>query len=114
MNDERRKGKKMCAVSSDYRPRSMGVLCQEALEILRHPDHTSFLSCNQIGEMLFRDATYRGSAPYALIAGKVLKRLAAAGLAKISGRSFAGQWYTGWEITDAGRRCDYQSRNNER
>lgn len=102
----------MKAVCDDYKPRSMEVLCQEALEILRAS--ASLMRCSFIGEQLFRDATFRGSCPFARIAGKVVRRLREAGLAEIQiGRGgHASAW--GWSVTCKGRRTDYTIRKVRR
>ncbi len=84
----------MKAVPDDYQTRPMHVLCEEALEQLR--DATEPRRCGYIGEQLFWDATHRGSAPFARIAGKVMKRLKDAGLAEWSNG--------GWVISEAGRK----------
>lgn len=94
----------MRAVQDDYKQRSMETLCQEALEILRAS--SSLVGCSYMGEQLFRDATFRGSCPFARIAGKILKRLKDAGLAENSaGRYNASAW--GWQVTGKGRRTNY-------
>lgn len=95
----------MKAVADDYKSRSMCVLCQDALEILRSAGGQS-IRCGRLSDELFADATHRGSAPFARIAGKVTRRLKDAGLATWQ-VSVLGGW-GGWVVTDVGRRCDYQ------
>lgn len=90
----------MKAVSDEYEPRSMDALCGEALEILRANDGQA-LGCGFIGSKLFRDARHRGSAPFARLAGKVMARLKAKGLAEY--RMARDRRY-GWTVTPAGRR----------
>ena len=91
----------MKATPDGYRPRPMKILCQEALEILRESDDP--LRCGYLGDRLFREAVHRGSAPFARIAGKVMRRLEKVGLAEYGNRGDV--W--GWRVTAAGRRCDY-------
>ncbi len=95
----------MKAVDDDYKPRTMAILCQEALEFLRKQGGKP-VGCGYVGEQLFFHASHRGSAPFARIAGKVLKRLKDAGLA--SGGMSRGYDWPGWHVTDAGRNHDYQ------
>lgn len=93
----------MQAVRDDYKRRSMCLLCQDALEILREIKHGP-VRCGYIGGRLFWDAAHhRGSAPFTRIAGKVLKRLEHAGLAEWQ----RNQNFGGWVVTAAGRICDY-------
>lgn len=92
----------MKAVPDNYQARPMHVLCQEALEMLREADGQP-LRCGYIGSHLFWAATHRGSAPFARIAGKVVRRLDRAGLAVSS----ISHGYGGWVVTAAGRRCNY-------
>jgi len=96
------------AVSDDYKSRSMRVLCQDALEILRNA-HGQSIRCGRLGDELFADATHRGPAPFARIAGKVTRRLEAAGLATWQ-VSFPGS-RGGWVVTDLGRRCNYEPKD---
>lgn len=91
----------MKAVSDNYQVRPMHILCGEVLEILRSNDGRP-IRCGHIGEQLFHDAIHRGSAPFARIAGKVMKRLKRSGLVKWSSTE-----YGGWELTARGRRCDH-------
>jgi len=65
----------MKAVSKSYKRRTIEQLADEAFEILRKQNRLA--SCAYVGEQLFRDdvQTMRGSAPFARIAGKVLRKL---------------------------------------
>lgn len=94
----------MRAVKDDYQSRTMPVLCEEALAILCDVESGKWLRCSYIGEQLFRDAYFRGSCPFARIAGKVLKRLEAIGLARSHGEVVGGQYRFGWAATSRGRR----------
>jgi len=79
-------------VRRDYQKRTMDELTDECLDIIKA--QPTGLRCGMIGEQLFRGtATFQGSAPYARLAGKVMLRLQAAGLARYAiGRGNAG-WY---------------------
>lgn len=102
----------MRAVKDDYKPRSMETLCQEALEILRASPVS--MRCTYIGEQLFHDAShFRGSAPFARIAGKIMKRLAEAGLAEDHCFIVGGRYYSGWRATHKGRLCNYMERKSD-
>jgi len=98
----------MQAVRDDYEPRSMQALCQEALQLLRKQAPGRLSHCAHIGEQLFFSARHRGSCPFARIAGKVMKRLKDAGLAKRDMQRVAGRMTYGWVVTAAGRETDYQ------
>lgn len=95
----------MKSTPPDYKRRSMAVLCQEALEILREY-HGQPLGCGLIGGQLFRESTQRGSAPFARLAGKVMKRLECAGLVRY-GRARRSHW-AGWLVTAVGLHTDYE------
>jgi hypothetical protein len=86
----------MKATDDTYRKRSLDELGVEALAILqRQPG----LRCGALGEALFREATHRGSAPFARLAGRVMKKLERRGLAEE--RSDGNGW-SGWHaIEDA-------------
>ena len=94
----------MKAVPNDYQTRPMTQLCQDALEILRETEHGP-VRCGYIGNKLFPDAIHRGSAPFARIAGKVMKRLEHAGYAEWQRD---GTGWGGWIVTPAGQLCDYR------
>ena len=64
----------MRAVADEYEPRSLDQLEQDALAILLRFEGQA-LSCGSIGDLLFKEATHRGSARFARIAGKVMRRL---------------------------------------
>ena len=85
----------MKATPDNYKPRSMPVLCQEALAVLR--DANQPLRCGYIGERLFPDAIHRGSAPFARIAGKVVRRLESQGL--VAWEQNANSGFGGWVLT---------------
>ena len=89
------------AIPDDYKLRTMAVLCQEALEFLRGRDGNPY-SCAQIGYELFG-----GDGSFALIAGKVMKRLKDAGLVTLD--LGHGRW-SGWIVTDMGRTRDYEEK----
>ncbi|MBC8867793.1 MAG: hypothetical protein H8E44_00150 [Planctomycetes bacterium] len=71
----------MKAVGDTYRKRSMDELADLAIEILRQHNGQP-LGCGYIGERLFPGAIHRGSAPFARIAGRAMKRLERDGKAK--------------------------------
>lgn len=63
----------MKAVAEDYKKRSLDELADEAMEIIRR---NPGVRCGYIGERLFADAPHhRGTAPFARIAGRVMKKL---------------------------------------
>lgn len=79
----------MRATKDGYKRRTIEQLADEAFELLRKTDRLA--SCAWIGEQLFRDeAHFRGSAPFARIAGKVMRRL------KAQGRAIWTVDATGW------------------
>ena len=84
----------MRAVGADYQPRTMDQLEAAAILVLeRYRGQT--VRCGLIGEQMFPDAIHRGSAPFARIAGKVMRRLEAKGKAhhgKLHSRGEYG-WY---------------------
>lgn len=80
----------MRAVDDDYSKRSMDELAEHALQIITEQPG---LRCGGIGDQLFRDvATLRGSAPFARLAGKVMRKLEREGKAYYCGKGFGG-WY---------------------
>ena len=93
----------MRSVSDNYQSRSMVVLCGEALAILCDASRDDWLRCSYIGRQLFRDAHCRGSAPFARIAGKVMRRLEAAGFARREFKVIGKYYNFGWSVTAAGR-----------
>ncbi len=93
----------MKSTPDDYQPRPMDVLCQSALEILREADGHP-IRCGYIGGLLFPDAIHRGSAPFARIVGKAMRRLDSSGLAV-----WRATGCCGWVVTVSGRKCDYSS-----
>ena len=90
----------MKAVSNDYQPRTMDELEHDALLVL---SRDRLMRCGSIGERIFGDhvVTWRGSAPFARIAGKVMRRLEKRGLA-VTRANRHGDW--GWCLTLAGQR----------
>lgn len=80
------------SVHEAYRKRTMAELADEAIAIIiKQPG----LRCGQIGDELFGDhAVLIGSAPYARLAGRVMKRLERQNLAfyQIRRDGFGG-WY---------------------
>ena len=93
----------MKATPDNYKPRAMPTLCQDALEMLR--EATWPVRCGYIGNELFPDAIHRGSAPFARIAGKVVRKLEAAGLIEYL-QDTTG--FGGWVVTALGRKSDYR------
>lgn len=87
----------MKAVNDGYKKRSMIELELEVLNVLRNNIDRP-VRCGWIGEQIFKDHVdfYRGSAPFARIAGKITKRLEKKGFAKWSGG--------GWMLTEKGKR----------
>lgn len=68
-----------------YKPRSIDELAAEALKVILK---TPGVRCGYIGDELFGDhGRLSGSAPYARIAGKVMKKLESEGLAYYNGGS---------------------------
>lgn len=66
----------------------MEELEELALEAIRQQPG---LRCGGIGDRLFKHISYmKGSAPYARLAGKVMKRLEARGLAYYDSKGFGG------------------------
>ena len=83
----------MRAVSDEYNKRSMQELADDALEIIKRQPG---LRCGGIGDELFPDGTIlRGSAPFARIAGKVMRILQTDGRAvyKSQSNDRLGGWY---------------------
>jgi len=93
----------MQVVRDDYERRSMDELEVEAIEILGKAGHT--LRCGYIGERLFHDHVdfIRGSAPFARIAGKVMKRLEKKDLARYGMLNGRGEF--GWHLTPKGQKA---------
>ncbi len=90
----------MKAVADDYTPRTMAQLEEQALELLRTCPHPT-VGCGWIGRQIFAGAHQRGSAPFARIAGKVMRRLQKRGLVAYGvahGRSERDDTY-GWYAT---------------
>lgn len=88
----------MRSTSKEYKRRTIEQLADEAFELLRKTDRLA--SCAWIGEQLFRDEveTMRGSAPFARIAGKVLRKLKAQGRAIWTVDAMG---WSGWKAIDA-------------
>lgn len=80
----------MKAVSESYETRSMDELGLAALEILRR---SPGLRCGSIGGYLFAGAHHRGSAPFARLAGRVMRRLEKSGRAVFIIENGWGGWY---------------------
>ena len=84
----------MRAVSDDYQPRTLDELADQALLILGEQGD---MRCGLLGSLLFKDAArLRGSAPFARIAGKVVRRLLDRGHAGCTNKGT-------WELTYRGR-----------
>lgn len=78
-------------VKRDYMSRTMDQLADEALEIIRK---TPGLRCGTIGDHLFGDhARLLGTAPYARITGKVMRKLEREGKAVYR---LAADGWDGW------------------
>lgn len=65
----------MKATRDDYRKRSLAELADEAFLILKASQHNLPMSAARVGEQLFSAAVHRGTAPFARIAGRVLRLL---------------------------------------
>lgn len=91
----------MKAVSKEYKRRTIEQLADEAFELLLKADRLA--SCAWVGEQLFRDdvQTMRGSAPFARIAGKVLRKLKAQGRATWT---VDGTGWSGWKAIRPAKR----------
>lgn len=85
-------------MSEKRRTRTMEGLELDALAITEAINHHHPASCAVIGEHLYRDRTMRGSAPYARIAGKVMRRLESKGQAVY----LVMRGVAGWRLTGAG------------
>ncbi len=87
------------AVRRDYAGRSMDELGDLAMQVIeRQPG----LRCGAIGDHLFGDhSTLLGSAPYARIAGKVMKQLERQGRAYVQVRDGWFGWYPSVERTQS-------------
>lgn len=81
----------MKAMKKSYKPKSMKDLEIEVLRILKS---SPGLRCGLIGEKLFPEVEhYRGSAPFARIAGKVVRGLQRKGLVEVKIRNGKFGWF---------------------
>ncbi len=82
----------MRSTPDDYQKRTMEELADAALEILREQPG---LRCGTLGERLFPMATLRGSAPFARLAGRVVRLLEKQGKAThlYNPSTGLGGWY---------------------
>ena len=85
----------MRAVDDDYHPRTMEQLEAAAILVLqRYRGQT--VRCGLIGEQMFPEAIHRGTAPFARIAGKVMRRLEAKGKVRYGRLRTRGEY--GWYV----------------
>ena len=85
----------MRAVGDDYQPRTMEQLEAAALLMLERYRGQA-VRCGLIGEQMFPEAIHRGTAPFARIAGKVMRRLEAKGKAQYGRLHPRGEY--GWYV----------------
>ncbi|WP_417744737.1 hypothetical protein [Rosistilla oblonga] len=86
------------AALEGYEPRSIDELGLLAMHIIGVTRDNRPVRCGLLGELLFKDApvTMRGSAPYARIAGRVVRKLEGKGFACYEPKS------GGWKLTSHG------------
>lgn len=89
------------AVRDSYKKRSMAELELAALKALAEYNGNP-VGCGTLGDRMFhdQDCYIKGSAPYARLAGRVVRRLKESGEAEYVFRSDWG----GWVITSKGRK----------